>query len=145
MYYYLLLPLRLSIKIITIQLNSCLLTSKLKSPGANYKVSTSTQKETTKNLQIKYKTVYIIIIIATTIIIFHMIKDNVLCSEYVNVPGNNISSCCWSSRGTIFTRGADIEQTKVSDVPSRNSKTNNFQNRKTEFRTKLNLNKKECI
>jgi hypothetical protein len=32
-----------------------------------------------------------------------------------------------------------------SDTPSRNSKTNNFQNRRREIRTKVNLNKKECI
>jgi hypothetical protein len=45
-----------------------------------------------------------------------MIKVNVSRSEYVNVPANNISSWCISSRGTIFTWRADIEQCKVSDV-----------------------------
>jgi hypothetical protein len=29
--------------------------------------------------------------------------------------------------------GANIEQCKVSDIPSRNSETNNFQNRRAEF------------
>jgi hypothetical protein len=33
----------------------------------------------------------------------------------------------------------------VSDIPSRNKKPKNFQNRRTEFRTEVNLNKKECI
>jgi hypothetical protein len=32
------------------------------------------------------------------------------------------------SQRTIFKWGADIEQSKVSDIPSRNSETNNFQN-----------------
>jgi hypothetical protein len=53
---------------------------------------------------------------------------NVSGSEYVNVPADNISSWCTSSRGIIFTWRADIEQCKVSDIPSRNSETNNFQN-----------------
>jgi hypothetical protein len=39
----------------------------------------------------------------------------------------------------------DIEQRKVSEVPNRDTKTNNFQNRRTEFRTKVNLNKEKCI
>jgi hypothetical protein len=73
-----------------------------------------------------------------------MIKENDFGSKYV-VSAKNISSWCPSNRGTIYTSGADIEQCKVSDVPSRNSKTNNFQNRRTEFRIKLYLNKKECI
>jgi hypothetical protein len=63
-----------------------------------------------------------------------MIKENIPGSEYVNVPAN-ISSWCTSSRGTIFTWGADIEQSKVSDIPSSNSETNNFQNGRAEFET----------
>jgi hypothetical protein len=33
----------------------------------------------------------------------------------------------------------------VSDIPSSNSETNNFQNREAEFQTKVNLRKKESI
>jgi hypothetical protein len=40
---------------------------------------------------------------------------------------------------------ADTEQSEVSGIPSRNSETSNFQNRRTEFRMKVNLNKKECV
>jgi hypothetical protein len=46
---------------------------------------------------------------------------------------------------TVFTRRADIELGKVSHIPSRNSKTNNFKNRRAEFRAKVNLNKEQCI
>jgi hypothetical protein len=68
-----------------------------------------------------------------------MIKENMLGSKYVNIPENNISSWSKSSRGTVSAWGAETEQSKVSDVPSRNSKANNFQNRKAEFRTTVNL------
>jgi hypothetical protein len=47
-------------------------------------------------------------------------------------------------RGTIITGRADAEPSKISDVPGRNSKTSNFQNRRTEFR-KVDFNKKEYI
>jgi uncharacterized membrane protein YvbJ len=33
----------------------------------------------------------------------------------------------------------------VSDIPSRNSETNNFQNERAEFETKVNLSMKESI
>jgi hypothetical protein len=49
-----------------------------------------------------------------------------------------------SNRGTIFTRGVDIDQSTVSDMPRRNWKTNSFQNR-TEFRAKTYFKKKERI
>lgn len=62
-----------------------------------------------------------------------MIKENSFSFEYVNVPADSIS------RGTVFVRGADIEQSRVSDIPSRNYKTNSFQNRWAEFRTEVNL------
>jgi hypothetical protein len=39
-----------------------------------------------------------------------MMNVNVSGSEYVNVLANNISSWCASSRETIFTWRADIEQ-----------------------------------
>jgi hypothetical protein len=39
-----------------------------------------------------------------------MVNENVLSSGYVNVPANNISSWGTSSRGAVFTWGADIEE-----------------------------------
>jgi Tfp pilus assembly PilM family ATPase len=33
----------------------------------------------------------------------------------------------------------------VSNIPRRNSETNNFQNGKTEFKAKVDMSKKECI
>jgi hypothetical protein len=45
----------------------------------------------------------------------------------------------------VRAAAADTEQCNVSDISSRNSETNNFQNRKAEFETKINLIKKECI
>jgi hypothetical protein len=38
-----------------------------------------------------------------------------------------------------------MEQRKVSEVPSRDTKTNSFQNRRTEFRTKVYLDNEKCI
>jgi hypothetical protein len=73
-----------------------------------------------------------------------MIEENVPGSEFVNILANNISSWCTSSRATIFTWGTDTEQCKVSDIPSRNSETSNFQNWRVDSETKLNLSKKEC-
>jgi hypothetical protein len=75
----------------------------------------------------------IIIINNNYSILYKTIEENVPGSEYFNVPAENISSWCTSSRGTIFTWGADIEQRKASDIPSRNSETNNFQNGRAEF------------
>jgi hypothetical protein len=46
---------------------------------------------------------------------------------------------------TIFTIRADTEQSKMSDIPSRNSETYNFQKRRAEFEIKLNLIKTESI
>jgi Leucine-rich repeat (LRR) protein len=74
-----------------------------------------------------------------------MTQENIPGSEYVNVSANNISSWWTSSRGIILPRGADIDQCKISDIPSRNSETNNFQNRRANFETKVNLSKKEGI
>jgi hypothetical protein len=38
-----------------------------------------------------------------------------------------------------------MEQRKVSEVPSRDTKANSFQNRRTEFRTKVYLDKEKRI
>jgi hypothetical protein len=67
-----------------------------------------------------------------------MIKENSFGSKYLNVPANKISS-----RGKIIAWGADTEQSKASDVQSRNWKTSNFQNRGAEFGTKINLKKEQ--
>lgn len=68
-----------------------------------------------------------------------MITENILGSEYINVPADNISRWCTS----VFTWGAYTGQSKVSDMQSRNSKTKSFQNRRTEFGAKINLNEKK--
>jgi hypothetical protein len=41
--------------------------------------------------------------------------------------------------------GTNIEQNKVSDVPSRSSKTNSFRKKRTEFRARLIFNKEQRI
>jgi hypothetical protein len=46
------------------------------------------------------------------------------------------------SRETIFAWGGNIKQSVVFDIPSRNYKANSFQNRRTEFKRKVNWNKK---
>jgi hypothetical protein len=70
-----------------------------------------------------------------------MIKRNSFVSKYANVPTDNISSWSASSKETILACGADIEQSKISDVLSRNSKTNSVRKRRTEFTAKVNLKK----
>jgi hypothetical protein len=50
-----------------------------------------------------------------------MIKENVLGSEYVNVLANIITSCA----------ERQFYKSKVSDIQRGNSKTSNFQNRRT--------------
>jgi hypothetical protein len=37
------------------------------------------------------------------------------------------------------------QQRDVSDIPNSNSKNNSFQKRRTEFKTKINLNEEQCI
>jgi hypothetical protein len=63
--------------------------------------------------------IVIIIIINNYSVLWKTVKENVPGSKYVNVPTDNISSWCTSSRGTMFTWGADIEQSRVSDIPSK--------------------------
>lgn len=70
---------------------------------------------------------------------------NVPGRKYVNVPTNNIISLCPSSRKKIFIWGAVVKQRKMSDIRSRNSRTNNFQNGRPEFETDMNLSKKESV
>jgi hypothetical protein len=50
-----------------------------------------------------------------------------------------------SRRRSFSTGTVDNEQRNVSNIPSRNSKANSFQNRRPEFRAKLNFNKAQCI
>jgi hypothetical protein len=74
-----------------------------------------------------------------------MFKGQSSCFKYIYVPTNNISSWSASNRRTIFTRRADTEHRKVSDIPRRNLKTNGFQNRRAAVRATVNLSKEECI
>jgi hypothetical protein len=60
-------------------------------------------------------------------------------SKDIKIPADNISSWSTSSRRTVFNCRANVEQRKVSEVPSRHTKANSFQNRRSEFRTKVNL------
>jgi hypothetical protein len=46
---------------------------------------------------------------------------------------------------THLAEGQFLNEEQTLNKLSRNSKTKNFQNRKTECGTKVNLNKKECI
>jgi hypothetical protein len=71
-----------------------------------------------------------------------MIKVNISGSEYVNVPANYISSCCTSSRGTIFTRGADIEQCKVSDDNNDDEDDDDDHNNNNNVQTYLKMEAK---
>jgi hypothetical protein len=64
--------------------------------------------------------------------------------KYVHVPTNNTSGRSSYSR-TNFTSAAGTERRKVSDITSMNSKTNSFETRRGEFRTKVNLNKTQFI
>jgi hypothetical protein len=48
----------------------------------------------------------------TLIITCYVIKGNVLGSEYVIVPANNISSYCTSSRGTILHEEQTLNNAK---------------------------------
>jgi hypothetical protein len=72
-----------------------------------------------------------------------MIKEKALGSEFVDALGNNISSWWTLAEEQLLYEKQKLN--KVSDTPSRNSKTNSFQNGRTEFRIKANLNMKEFI
>jgi hypothetical protein len=73
-----------------------------------------------------------------------MIKKEGFSSKCVNVPENTISRWSASGRETIFIWEADIEQSQVSDIHRRITKTNRFQKR-TQFRMKVNLKKEQCF
>jgi hypothetical protein len=61
-------------------------------------------------------------------------------SKDIKVPADSISSWSTSSRRTVYNCRANVEQRKVSEVPSRDTKANSFQNKRTEFRTNNNSN-----
>jgi hypothetical protein len=95
-----------------------------------------------KIMQRKKMYIHVFILCIINILIWrknHFIKKNSFGSKYVN-----INSWSASVRRAIFTWRADIEQNKVSGLPSRNSETNSFQ-KWTEFRAKVNFSKEECI
>jgi hypothetical protein len=82
------------------------------------------------------------------ILIIKMYHYEILLTEIVLIP-NTLASIqttleaeSGSSITIVLTRRADIEHIRVSHTPSRNSKTN-FQNRRAEFRFKVNLNNKQ--
>jgi hypothetical protein len=70
-----------------------------------------------------------------------MIKKNSFLFKYVNVPINNIRSRRTSDRRTILSTTTDFEYRKFFATPSRNSKTDSFLRRRTEFRAKLCFNR----
>jgi hypothetical protein len=67
------------------------------------------------------------------------------CSKHIYVLTININRWSASSIRLIFTRRADLDHRKVSDIPNRNSKTKSFQNGRAEFRDTINLSKVQCI
>jgi hypothetical protein len=71
-------------------------------------------------------------------------EENVPRSEHTIIPADNISSRCTSCGGTIFT-GADTEQSKIANMPRRNSETNSFQNRGAKFGSRINLSEKDSV
>jgi hypothetical protein len=72
-------------------------------------------------------------------------KENIPRSEHVIIPADNISSRCTCCGGTIFTGGADTEQSKIANTPRRNSETNSFHNKGAKFGSRINLNEKDSI
>jgi hypothetical protein len=74
-----------------------------------------------------------------------MLEQNIPGSEHVSVPTDSVDSWSTSSRRTIFARGGEFEQCKVSKIPYRNLETNNFQDRRAEFETKVGMDQKENV
>jgi hypothetical protein len=69
-------------------------------------------------------------------------EENVPRSEHIIIPANSISRQCTSCGGTIFTGGADTEQSKIANTSRRNSETDSFQNRRAKFGSRINLSEK---
>jgi hypothetical protein len=75
-----------------------------------------------------------------------MTEENIPGSEYINVSADNICSWCTSAEGQFLHEEQTLNNAmQIFDIPSRNSETNNFQNRRADFQTKVNLSKKESI
>jgi hypothetical protein len=74
-----------------------------------------------------------------------MIKGNVFGSKYVNVPANNISSFDAHLAEGQFLLEQILNKGQSLMYREGTRKSINFQNRRTEFRTKVNLNKEQCI
>jgi hypothetical protein len=49
------------------------------------------------------------------------------------------------AQGQFLLQEQTSNNAKVSDIPSRNSETINFQNGRVEFNTTVDLSKEECI
>jgi hypothetical protein len=72
-------------------------------------------------------------------------EENVPRYEHMIITADSISSRCTSYRGTIFTGGADTEQSKITNTPRRNSETNSFQNKRAKFGSRINLSEKDTV
>jgi hypothetical protein len=74
-----------------------------------------------------------------------MVEGNLLRFKYITVPADNISGWRASSIRTIFNCRGNIERRKVSEITNRNSKTNSFQDGRTDFKTEVNLSEEQCV
>jgi hypothetical protein len=68
-----------------------------------------------------------------------MTKINSFVSKHINVH-KDTGSLRASDRKIVSSRRADIEHNIFSDMSRRILKTNSFQNRRAEFRVKVNTN-----
>jgi hypothetical protein len=66
-----------------------------------------------------------------------------LSSKDIKVPADKLAA--EAHLAGQFLIAGQIQNKGKSEVPSRDTKTSNFQKRRTEFRTKVNLNKEKCI
>jgi hypothetical protein len=72
-------------------------------------------------------------------------EENVPRSEHMIIPADNISSQCTSCGRTIFTGGADTEQSKIVNTLRRNLETNSFRNVGAKFGSRINLSEKDSV
>jgi hypothetical protein len=84
------------------------------------------------------------------ILIQRKYRHKIRVRETVLIPDTSASLYTTSAAEAHLSEGQFLLQEltldkPVSDILNRNSKTNVFQNRKTEFRTKVNLKKKARI
>jgi hypothetical protein len=70
-------------------------------------------------------------------------RNSFLCSNTSTSLKTTLAPEMHLAEDITFTTRGDIEHRKISDIPSRNLKTNSFQNRRAEFRDTVNLSKEE--